>query len=162
MYLQGISSYLELLMHTAHKVALVRLHNIQCDIQYWSLPQTGKSIACFDPSFLPWVHLSLRDIKVLKGIPRFVLYAICCIDDSLFLICLKGRNLLDCDLLVFPIHKPLHCSLVVGKSCWVLFIIIFLLLLVLQIVYPQTCAILGIDSLHNSDEDAVNWIWLAH
>ena len=76
------------------------------------LPQKGKHIVCFDPSFLP----SLKS-KGHQGVVRHskVSCIIMCIAFRILIVKLKGQSLLDCDVLIFPIHKPFHWSVVVGK-----------------------------------------------
>ena len=47
-----ISAYLELVMQIAYKVWIAYIHT-KVIPQYIRLPQEGKNIMCFDPSFLP-------------------------------------------------------------------------------------------------------------
>ena len=70
---------------------------------------------------------------------------------------LKGCNIFEHDLMLFPVHKPQHWSLVVScrtmsrLNCYYYNI---------QVVYPKLKFILCIDSLHFSNVDEVNCIWL--
>eukprot|EP00731_Ephydatia_muelleri_P021721 Em0014g312a len=52
----------------------------------------------------------------------------------------KVKNIMDYDCLLFPVHTPQHWCLVV--------------------VYPQVHEIHCIDSLQQSNYDAINWIWM--
>lgn len=102
------------------------------------------------------LHWNIRDIMVLSDTQRLnhalLVYCI----NTFCIYYLKGRNLMEYDVLLFPIHKPMHWSLVVLNKCS--FINAFNVHL--QVVYPHICTIYSIDSLHRSDEDAINWIWL--
>ena len=65
---------------------------------------------------------------------------------------------MDYDMLLFPVHKPQHWSLVVSISV-LYYIYLWINNTGLQVVYLQSKEIHSIDSLNCSNEDAVNWIW---
>ena len=59
--------------------------------------------------------------------------------------------------MLFPVHKPQHWSLVVSCHTMSHFKCYYNNI---QVVYPKLKFILCIDSLHFSNADEVNWIWL--
>ena len=59
--------------------------------------------------------------------------------------------------MLFPVHKPQHWSLVVSCRTMSHFKCYYYSI---QVVYPKLKFILCIDSLHFSNVDEVNWIWL--
>ena len=69
-----------------------------------------------------------------------------------------GKNVMDYDMLLFPVHKPQHWCLVVSISV-LYYIYLWINNTGLQVVYLQSKEIHCIDSLNCSNEDAVNWIW---
>eukprot|EP00731_Ephydatia_muelleri_P038456 Em0768g1a len=80
--------------------------------------QHGIMTKWFDPTFIP-----LLKAKGYSAVKRYC----------------KGKDLLKNEVLLFPVHKPQHWSLLV--------------------VHIQRHVIICIDSLHQSNIDAVNWIW---
>ena len=66
--------------------------------------------------------------------------------------------MMDYDMLLFPVHKPQHWSLVVSISV-LYYIYLWINNTGLQVVYLQSKEIHSINSLNCSNEDAVNWIW---
>eukprot|EP00731_Ephydatia_muelleri_P025839 Em0017g922a len=88
-------------------------------MQRSNMQKHGIMTKWFDPTFIP-----LLKAKGYSAVKRYC----------------KGKDLLKNEVLLFPVHKPQHWSLLV--------------------VHIQRHVIRCIDSLHQSNIDAVNWIWL--
>ena len=114
----------------------------------------GKKVMCFDPTFLPM--FKSRGYYAIRRHSKVTIYFDVLL--LMILIVLKGENIMQMDMLLFPIHKPRHWSLLVRKlkKC---FFNDTIFSSNPQIVFPVSHSIHCVDSLHYSDEDAVNWIW---
>ena len=72
----------------------------------------------------------------------------------------NGKDVMDYDMLLFPVHKPQHWCLVVSISVLnYMYIYLWINNPGLQVVNFQSKETHCIDSVHCSNEDAVNWMW---